>query len=62
MSFEVDKRENDLKSGMKTLVTKFDVNKVQFYITYIIFPIEILLLTLVILVISQFIPLLLVCI
>ena len=55
-------RENDLKSGMKTLVTKFDVKKVQFCITYIIFPIEILLLTLVILVISQFIPLLLVCI
>ncbi|MHC5861760.1 tetratricopeptide repeat protein [Nostoc sp.] len=53
-------RENDLKSGVKTLVTSLDVEKVRFWISYIIFPIEILLLSLLVLVISRFAPILLV--
>ncbi|MHC5823517.1 MAG: UbiA family prenyltransferase, partial [Nostoc sp.] len=53
-------RENDLKSGVKTLVTSLDVEKVRFWISYIIFPIEISLLILLVLVISRFAPILLV--
>jgi len=53
-------RENDLKSGVKTLVTNLDVEEVRFWITFIIFPVEILLLSILVLVISQFVPLLLV--
>ncbi|MHC5933169.1 hypothetical protein [Nostoc sp.] len=53
-------RENDLKSGVKTLVTSLDVEKVRFWISYMIFPIEISLLILLVLVISRFAPILLV--
>ncbi|AFY35384.1 tetratricopeptide repeat protein [Calothrix sp. PCC 7507] len=53
-------RENDLKSDVKTLVTSLDVEKVRFWISYIIFPIEISLLILLVLVISRFAPILLV--
>ncbi|MEH1804962.1 MAG: tetratricopeptide repeat protein [Nostoc sp.] len=53
-------RENDLKSGVKTLVTSLDIEKVRFWISYIIFPIEISLLSLLVLVISRFAPILLV--
>ncbi|MEH2236059.1 tetratricopeptide repeat protein [Nostoc sp.] len=52
-------RENDLKSDVKTLVTKLNVEKVRFWISYIIFPTEILLLSLLVLVISRFAPILL---
>ena len=33
-------RENDLKSGVKTLATKFDVESLRFWINYIVFSLE----------------------
>ncbi|WP_375492448.1 phytanoyl-CoA dioxygenase family protein [uncultured Nostoc sp.] len=53
-------RENDLKAGVKTLVTKIGLNSARFGISYIVFPIEFFLLGLLVWVISQFAPLLLV--
>ncbi|QIR37173.1 tetratricopeptide repeat protein [Tolypothrix sp. PCC 7910] len=54
-------RYNDLRSGVNTLVTEFDVEKVRFWMSRIIFPLELLLLSLVILIISNSTPLILVC-
>ena len=52
--------ESDLSAGVTTLITRIGVKSAKFWITYISFPLELLLLTLLILVISQFAPLLLI--
>ncbi|MEG4805113.1 phytanoyl-CoA dioxygenase family protein [Microcoleus sp. ARI1-B5] len=53
-------RDSDLSAGVTTLITKIGVESAKFGITYISFPLELLLLTLLILVISQFAPSLLI--
>lgn len=53
-------RESDLSAGVTTLVTKISVESAKFGIVYISFPIELLLLSLLILIISQLAPSLLV--
>lgn len=53
-------RESDLSAGVTTLVTRIGVYSARFGIVYISFPIELLLLSLLILIISQFVPSLLV--
>lgn len=50
-------RYNDLRSGVNTLVTEFDVEKVRFWMSHIIFPLELLLLGSLLLVISHSTPL-----
>ncbi|QIR37177.1 tetratricopeptide repeat protein [Tolypothrix sp. PCC 7910] len=54
-------RKNDLQTDVKTLVTESGVEKVRFWMSRIIFPLELLLLSLVILIISNSTPLILVC-
>ncbi|RCJ32535.1 hypothetical protein A6769_27780 [Nostoc punctiforme NIES-2108] len=51
-------RENDLKSGVKTLATKFGVASLRFWINYIVFPLEAILSGVLVLLISQSAPLL----
>jgi len=53
-------RHDDLKSGVKTLVTESDVETVRFWMSRVIFPIELLLLGSLILVIAHSSPLILV--
>ncbi|MBW4473708.1 MAG: tetratricopeptide repeat protein [Stenomitos rutilans HA7619-LM2] len=53
-------RTDDLRSGVKTLVTESDVGSVRFWMSRIIFPIELLLLSALILVIAHSTPLILV--
>ncbi|XZO04188.1 MAG: tetratricopeptide repeat protein [Microcoleus sp.] len=53
-------RESDLSAGVTTLVTRIGVESARFGIVYISFPFELLLLSLLILIISQFAPSLLV--
>lgn len=53
-------RDSDLSAGVTTLVTRIGVESARFWITYISFPLELLLLTLLIFVISQFAPSLLI--
>lgn len=53
-------RENDLKSGVKTLATKFGVASLRIWINYIVFPLEAILSGRLVLLISQSVPLLLV--
>ncbi|MGB6295605.1 MAG: UbiA family prenyltransferase, partial [Rivularia sp. (in: cyanobacteria)] len=53
-------RDNDLKSGIKTLATKFGVESLRFWINYIVFPLEAILSVVLVLLISQSAPLLLV--
>lgn len=49
-------RDSDLSAGVTTLITRIGVESARFWITYVSFPLELLLLTLLILVISQFAP------
>ena len=51
-------RDNDLKSGIKTLATKFGVESLRFWINYIVFPLEAILSVVLVLLISQSAPLL----
>ncbi len=53
-------RDNDLKSGIKTLATKFGVESLRFWINYIVFPLEAIFSVVLVLLISQSAPLLLV--
>ena len=53
-------RDNDLKSGIKTLATKFGVESLRFWINYIVFPLEAILSVVLVLLISQSAPSLLV--
>ncbi|MEH2003237.1 MAG: tetratricopeptide repeat protein [Nostoc sp.] len=53
-------RENDLKSGVKTLATKFGVESLRFWINYIVFPLEAILSAVLVLLIYQSAPLLIV--
>jgi len=46
-------RDNDLKSGIQTLATKFGVGTLQFWINSIVFPLEAILSTALVLVIAQ---------
>ncbi|MEH2135979.1 UbiA family prenyltransferase, partial [Nostoc sp.] len=50
-------RENDLKSGIKTLATKFGVQSLRIWINYIVFPLEAILSGGLFLLISQSAPL-----
>ena len=53
-------RDNDLKSGIKTLATKFGVESLRFWINYIVFPLEAILSVVLVLLISQSAPLIIV--
>lgn len=56
ISHQISDRENDLKSGVKTLITNRElagVNQIKFWVTRIVLPTEIILLLAMILIISQ---------
>jgi ectoine hydroxylase-related dioxygenase (phytanoyl-CoA dioxygenase family)/4-hydroxybenzoate polyprenyltransferase len=53
-------RDNDLKSGIQTLATKFGVGTLRFWINSIVFPLEAILSTTLVLVIAQSAPFLLI--